>query len=99
MTPKQILKAARAKIKNPDAWGKGPRGGPLTGLRPLNTCCLAEAVEGVRADWADTKKAFVALKNAIGLDSKTAALVEWNDEPERTHDEVIRALALAIRLA
>lgn len=93
-TTLQILhiKAARAKIADPQNWGKGRRGEN----RDLLTYCAAEAIEDNGIDGFPYKariRAFHALMNAAGIDYH---LAPWNDAPERTHSEVLAAFDLAI---
>ena len=97
MTPHQILKAAAERISDPAAWGKGRRSID----RPLCTWCVAEAIEEAGPDAAigQRKLAFRALYNAAGLDYEKGSLITmWNDEPERTHKEVLAVLRLAAAL-
>ncbi len=97
MTPRQILKAAAARIADPASWGKGMR--PQN--RPIDTCCVAEAIEesAPLGDYAQRRLAFRAVYNAAGLDwEKGVVITMWNDEPERTHAEVIAILRLAAAL-
>jgi len=81
-----ILKSARAKIANPEDWGKGRRGLD----RPRETYCAAEAIE-TTSHSAERMRAYRALGYASGIN-----ITEWNDAPERTHAEVIAAFNLAI---
>jgi hypothetical protein len=92
--PLDILKNARAKIATPDKWGKGLRRQD----RPMATCCAAEAIEeSVAAFGPEMRVAMRALHNAAGLDyDRDYRITNWNDEPERTHAEVLAAYDLAI---
>ncbi len=97
MTPRQILKAAAARIADPEAWGKGRRSVD----RSMDTWCVAEAVEEADPDaaYAQRRLAFRSLYNAAGLDYERGSLITmWNDEPERTHAEVLAVLRLAAAL-
>lgn len=95
MTPLQILQSARKRISDPAIWGKGTR--PQD--RPLTTCCIAEAIEEAwRTGGEPRYQAFNAVFNAAGLDRHIDAITTWNDAPERTHDEVLKTLDLAIAL-
>jgi hypothetical protein len=85
-----ILKSARAKIANPEDWGKGRRGLD----RPRETYCAAEAIE-TTSHSAERMRAYRALSCAAGTDIDLN-ITEWNDAPERTHAEVIAAFNLAI---
>lgn len=93
-----VLIKARAKIADPELWGKGRRGSE----RPLHTCCAAEAIEDTEPVNMDLRiKAINALYNAIGLSREfwMPKLPDWNDAPERTHAEVLAAFDKAIAAA
>lgn len=94
-----VLVRARAKIANPDDWGKGVRGRLGGGRRPLNTCCAAEAIEDVSTYRDPRKEAYAALSASVGLEGFFITIVEWNDAPERTHAEVLAAFDRAIERA
>lgn len=97
MTPRQILKAAATRISDPKAWGKGSR--PYD--RAMSTCCIAEAIEESDPlnNYSQRRLAFRAVYNAAGLDWENGKLItKWNDEPERTHEEVLAVLHLAAAL-
>lgn len=90
-----ILKAGRARIVIPGAWGKGRRNHD----RPLQTCCALEAIEEASPDFAcrsERIRAYRALYYAAGLDWPRGAFIGWHDAPERTHTDVIRVYDLAI---
>jgi transposase len=92
-TPKQILERAFNRLTPANAWGKGAR----VRNRPLETCCLAEAIEeAAPGEYAERRSAVRAVYHAAGLDYAKDALVHWNDAPERTHADVLRALKLAM---
>lgn len=100
MNALEVLVAARAKITNPEDWGKGRRGRRDCD-RPLHTCCAAEAIEDIspsldKETHSERRRAFRALMNAAGLDNRWNAIINWNDAPERTHAEVLAAYDLAI---
>ena len=93
MTGLDVLIAARDRIANPDAWGKGLRNFD----RQWKTCCSAEAIEEASGCFGDLKRipAYRALCWAAGIDFD---IVKWNDAPERTHSEVLATFNLAIAL-
>jgi hypothetical protein len=92
---KDILKDARRRIADPAMWGKGRRGEN----RPIITCCIAEAFdESATMQGRERQRAIRAIYYAAGLDLTEHRLIDWNDKPERTHDEVIKTLNLAIAL-
>jgi hypothetical protein len=95
MDAKAILKAARDRISDPGEWGKGRRNYD----RPMHTCCVAEAVE-LSPVGPERRRAFRFLYEAAGLDQgEEFGIVDWNDALERTHDDVIKALNLAIEIS
>jgi hypothetical protein len=94
LSPVEILKAARERLTNPDVWGKGRRSYD----RPLETCCVAEAIEECAPAGPDRKLAVAAVYNAAGLDWNDDKITEWNDAPERTHGDVLKTLDLAIAI-
>jgi hypothetical protein len=97
-----VLIRARQKITDPANWGKGIRGAnPLDADRSLETCCAAEAIEDVTIIAPDMRqRAYRRLRNAIGIKiGSDNDIVEWNDAPERTHEEVLAAFDKAIEAA
>lgn len=95
MKAKEILKDARRRITDPAMWGKGRRNED----RPVSTCCIAEAFdESATMGGSERQRAIKAIYNAAGLEWPKDELVNWNDKPERTHDDVIKTLNLAIAL-
>lgn len=88
-----VLIAARKLINKPIKWGRGRRGTD----RPLNTCCTAEAIENAAPfgspGWANLR---LAAYRAVGNVVHRESLVSWNDEPDRTHAEVLAAFDRAI---
>lgn len=95
-TALNILKAARTKIAEPDAWGKGRRFYD----RQRNTCCIAEAIEeSAPFDfWNARIRAIKTYYAAAGLEYSHQSLTEWNDAEERTYTEVVKTLDLAIAI-
>lgn len=91
----QVLIKARARISSPKKWGKGIRG-VRENLRPLSTCCAAEAIEDT-AMAADRGPAFRAIYKAAGIGKRFFTLVEWNDAPSRTHAQVLATFDKAIK--
>ena len=94
----EILIKARAKIAHPEGWGKGRRKWD----RGVQTCCAAEAIEdsdpcGYEIHYSERKRASRALMHAAGLD-RAALITGWNDNPGRTHSEVLAAFDLAIAM-
>lgn len=95
MKPIQILKDARDRLNMPGIWGQGRRGED----RERCTCCLAEAIE--EAGDADYDARVIAIRRvyqAAGLDRVWGAIVEYNDDPARTLDDINKTLNLAIAI-
>ena len=102
----EILKAARVLITNPAKWGQGE-------LSKLNkdgdTCwCAVGAlmhVSGARHTICTPRPhafALQALGQAIGPDFKTRwsyMVPNWNDAPNRTHEQVLALFDKAIEIA
>lgn len=79
----------------PGVWGKGVRGKD----RERFTCCLAEAIE--EAGYADYEAMRIASRRvyqAAGLDRVWGAIVDYNDDPARTLDDINKTLNLAIAI-
>lgn len=91
MNTLEILTAARAKITDPQNWGQGLRRKRIN----FESCCAAEAIEGVAPHSIERKCAYLALANAAGLDL-LGQIWRWNDTLDRTHAEVIAAFDRAI---
>jgi hypothetical protein len=89
----KILCKARSKL-TPEIWGKGRRNYD----RPLDTCCIAEAVEESAPADAERKRAVRALYDAAGLEWSYEKITEWNDAPERTYHDITKTLDLAIAI-
>jgi hypothetical protein len=90
-----ILIKARAKIADPENWGKGFRT-VCGGHRTLETCCASEAIEAVAATPGLRSAALRALAAAAQCDT---TILRWNDAPERTHAQVLAAFDKAIASA
>ncbi len=81
-----ILTKARDMIADRDHWGKG-----LKRLR-LGTYCAAEAIEATAP--TEAYRCVKALRRIVGY-----PIPAWNDDPGRTHDEVLEAFGRAIAAA
>lgn len=94
MTPLDILKAARAKIELPENWGKGTCGID----RAPDTYCAEDALRcdiNFRDDVDGFIRAAELFRKVIGHPH----IFDWNDAPERTHSDVLKAFDRAIELA
>lgn len=94
MTPLEILTEARRILTPPGAWRQG---GSIFGADSDGKCCanaaLYVAQGGLEADRTEARLAARALLLAV---VRTDALVTWNDEPDRTQEEVLAVFDRAI---
>jgi len=109
-TTADLLRSARSLIAKPGNWTKGsfyelrehPDGATLTGYCTVGAideaAFLARALRGLQAGNTDFTrlKAQLAVALVVGVDVR--ALPAWNDEPERTHAEVLAAFDKAIEI-
>ena len=88
--PADALRAARALIAKPGTWIQG---------RFRNSCgfcsvgALLEAPAAGANEW---------LRRAVNLhtnDRYGGSIIDWNDDPKRTHEEVLTVFDTAINLA
>lgn len=94
-----ILQRARSKLASRESWGKGQRGHD----RLMTTCCVAEAIEEADPTFMkmERRRAFRAFANAAAIPNFDdpgfpRAMVDWNDDPEREHADVVKGFNLAI---
>jgi hypothetical protein len=98
MKPSEILRAARELLSEPHRWttrflarnGAGQRVEPTS---PAAVCwCLNGALSKVaaQAEWEQIQEAWKALTMAATGDQVSVGL--WNDDPHRTHAEILDAL-------
>lgn len=106
-----VLKAARAKITNPENWMKGfyaktPDGGETVGTNPEATCfCALGAIESVTGilhlynGWPDRAVVFLnkVVKEVQPEDVNYRNVAEYNDNS--THEQVLAVFDKAITLA
>lgn len=89
MTTRSILIQARNSLSDPSSWGKGIEGRD----RPTGTRCLIQAIDdAANGDLRLRHAAREALKQQIS----GRLVVPWNDDPSRTHADVVAALDRAI---
>jgi len=85
---------ARGLIENPENWAKG--GEQVRGGRHcVESACYASA-DPYRAEFA---LRLFELANATTRFGRPCPACHWNDDPERTHVEVLSAFDKAIELA
>jgi hypothetical protein len=63
------------------------------GTKEIKGCCLIGAMQLVQADTRLQGEAFIAIRHEIDKkDLLNSPLIEWNDAPGRTKDEVVDML-------
>lgn len=90
MTVKECLIAARKKVELPQQWAQGE-----TAFQTGHSCSLL-ALEHSTVTLEESFQAKNYFYKAIG---GQASIAEWNDAPERTHEDVLAAFDKAIELA
>jgi hypothetical protein len=88
-TVADVLRRAKALIDTPEKWGQGPD------LWSKGTKCVNLAIMTVNATNDVVGHAALKFSEAIGRHENT----RWNDDPTRTHAEVMSAFDRAIELA
>lgn len=94
-SPKEVLIAARKKIEKEEKW---VRGGAGAGLDDCHCCQTAiSAVVGTQ----QARPALVVFARQIGGTDNyyLSDIWHWNDDPTRTHAEVLAAFDKAIEAA
>lgn len=92
MTPVDILKSARALVAQPERWcqGHGGRYGDAV-------CCLVALNDASKGDHVGDK--YDHAKSYFTAAIQRRYVAQWNDDPWRTHAEVLSAFDRAIALA
>lgn len=100
---KEVLVRARARIDTPEKWGKGYE---ACGLTPgCMTECVGIALDRAAAStfsysedpgWNLAREMF---RDAAGLSDDAGSIIDWNDDPDRTHVEVMAVFDKAILLS
>jgi hypothetical protein len=63
------------------------------GTKEIKGCCLIGAMQLVQADTRVHAEAFISIRNEINKkDQLRSPLIEWNDAPGRTKEEVVDML-------
>jgi hypothetical protein len=90
----QVLIDAKARISDPAKWGKGKD--DCEWSLPRGQECAAVAIKraGSRVELETCEAAWNALRQTAGESN----LPRWNDAPERTHADVMKAFDAAIEL-
>ena len=94
MTPAEVLRAARKLIERPENWVKGYFIDHIPGCRRF---CATGAIRQV-SNWSYTQ-ADTDARDYLARAADTEYIVAWNDQPNRTHVEVLAAFDAAIALA
>ena len=102
MKPSEILLAAKEKINTPEKWTQGElaknaRGEKVPRYSETAVCwCSLGAICAV----AESETAKVESRAESSLRQVVIQRIDiWNDDPERTHEEVMNAFDKAIALA
>lgn len=97
MTTKEVLIAARAKIAKPEQWTQGYYAKDAAGIEanPFSTEAACYCVLGVLHASAVGGFSFSNAVDAI-RDQIDCAISTWNDNPSRTHAEVLAVFDRAI---
>lgn len=94
MKPSEILRAAKERL-TPDTWGQGSGGGCLSDGRTCAGIAIDDARFELSATPAAREAAILFVYDVIG----TNGIIDWNDEPGRTLEQVHAAFDKAIALA
>jgi len=101
MTPLEALTAARERISTPERWTQGAEARDAEGnsVEPWGAkavrWCMIGAIQHVSL--IIIFRPFTLLVRAIG--DPLADIAEWQDNPERTHTDVLATFDRAIELA
>jgi hypothetical protein len=105
VTPAEVLIAARNRIAEPERWTKGAYARDADGRRlsssnhPSATCwCLLGALEAIDSYARERLDAAYIIEDILD-DISSASIALWNDDPRRTHSEVLSLLDDAIEIA
>jgi len=104
MTTKEILIAARAKIERPECWTNGAYARDAAGREVEPTCpdavcwCVRGAIDASTGHHSGNRPASVLFSQAVAGYGALYIPI-WNDEPNRTHAEVLAAFDRAIAAA
>ena len=97
-----ILTKARHLVREPKWWGQDAAARTQSGKRvhcfdpKANSFCMTGAVARAAHDlghvgWTTEPMAFKAMTESLKIDGRGVSVFRWNDMPERTHDEVLKA--------
>jgi hypothetical protein len=94
MKPSEVLRAARKMIAKPEQWCQEYMYSPLDDGSMCSLGAIHYAAKGDHTSYS-VGRAILALV----LGGPSVDVAEWNDDPYRTHREVISAFDDAIALA
>ena len=101
MNAEDVLREARTTLENPEAWTRGALARRANGMSTYTrstyavSWCLVGAIARAGTDGETQSVAILRLKKVIGKDAEHS-IVQWSDNPERTHEEVLAAFDRAI---
>ncbi len=103
-----VLKGAQGRLARPECWTQGSAARDVLGRKvdfrdPTAVCfCLlgaiwAECDDGYKHDYDDVFRDL--LRTAEPAIGPSHSVADWQDMPERTHQEVLSVLSRAIKIA
>jgi hypothetical protein len=98
MTTNAILRAGRAKMPTPQQWTRGCSARDALGLmiRAESPDAIAFCMAGAIYAVSPSTNAYLLARMALIVVTKTVNVSSWNDNPGRTHAEVIAVYDAAI---
>jgi hypothetical protein len=109
--PSALLGVAIALLKRPDKWAPGRLAETAQGTQvdptdpgAVRWSCMgvvmrACSLRNVSQDGPAFRAAIMCLREAAGLRRSGRSLLDWEKDPGRSHEEVLRALREAVTLA
>lgn len=103
-TAVDALKIARRRLRNPKRWHKGSYSRFNKNGKPVASCAFGHLqYDHIRTDVGIYWEAHGCLVRAVSIiaDARNAdfAVTEYNDAPERTHEEILALFDKAIEIA
>lgn len=105
----EVLTKAREAIDEPHKWSQGAffrndKGVVVVGLDKATCFCAVGAIQSVvKLPSVLSRAALRTLERGVGIgigkDAESLYIITWNDNPVRTHDDVIAAFDRAIEIA
>ena len=104
-----MMKDARHNIRNPAFWIKGSEQGRLSGMPDIPTFCSIGAISASVEQYfvGMSNRSFTAYKDElqqallfgmrkIGINANENGIIEFNDNPDTEHSQVLKAFDIAI---